>query len=111
MQMAIAFIGGENGTACAVGCLIPDNLYDPDIEGHTMCSVYKPDGTAYAWNSKEQTKLIKILEVLGLIKYRELLASLQSAHDEDLMLSVEDFENEMSVIAKKHNLVYTAPTN
>ena len=24
---------GANGTACAVGCLIPDELYDPLIEG------------------------------------------------------------------------------
>ena len=26
---------GEGGTACAVGCLIPDELYDPRIESCT----------------------------------------------------------------------------
>ena len=27
---------GDNGTKCAVGCLIPDNEYDPSIEGLFM---------------------------------------------------------------------------
>ena len=27
---------GERGTSCAVGCLIPDELYDPEIEGESI---------------------------------------------------------------------------
>lgn len=30
---------GDNGTSCAVGCLIPDELYHPDMENSTASSV------------------------------------------------------------------------
>ena len=30
---------GEEGTSCAVGCLIPDELYTPSIEGHGISSL------------------------------------------------------------------------
>lgn len=31
---------GENGLKCAIGCLIPDDLYDPKMEGQVVGALF-----------------------------------------------------------------------
>jgi hypothetical protein len=62
---------GPDGTKCAVGVLMPDEFYDPVMEGSSICGLFDPDATAEggfplpAW-MKQNLKL---------------LISLQDAHD------------------------------
>jgi hypothetical protein len=42
-QMTKCMYRGNNGLMCAVGCLIPDELYDPSIEEQTSSSVIACD--------------------------------------------------------------------
>ena len=55
---------GEGGMKCAVGCLIPDELYDPDMEGDTV---------------DQLADLNKLPE--DLVEHVSLLYNLQFAHD------------------------------
>lgn len=58
----------EDGCMCAVGCLIPDELYDPDMEGLDV----------------NNTKVRGVLEEIGLLDQADnlgLLNSLQYIHD------------------------------
>lgn len=68
----------EDGTKCAVGCLIPDELYRPEFEGMTVA-------TARAiWVQKgEETPLMAALLPLGVkdLKNFQLLEKLQFIHD------------------------------
>ncbi len=62
---------GEAGLACAVGCLIPDEAYRPEIEGLPVESLMDPNSTVH-------------LPSLDLLKeHRRLLGVLQDAHDND----------------------------
>lgn len=78
---------GDNGTSCAVGCLISDKYYDESIEG----------------NSAETAvdRVIKSLKVKvdDIHKLTDLLESLQVLHDQ-YMLSYERVE----FIAREFNL-------
>lgn len=56
---------GPNGLKCAVGCLIPDELYDPEMEGHGS------------------TFLVMNYPELGFHGVSRLLSHLQSIHDHD----------------------------
>ena len=55
---------GPNGLKCAIGCLIPDHLYDPK------------------WDN-ENFELALIAAVIGLYEHRELLVALQAVHDRE----------------------------
>ena len=58
---------GPDGTKCAVGVLIPDEVYDPDMEGHSIVGLFDPDATEKggfelpAW-MKENLKLLVALQ-------------------------------------------------
>jgi hypothetical protein len=69
---------GNNGTMCAVGVLIPDELYNPamDVDGQDIETVCK--------NFKVPAVVKNNLPLMG---------SLQSAHDGAIMYSGEDFDN------------------
>lgn len=76
---------GDNGTACAVGCLIPDEKYDPSIEGDTVYDLSRdliPD------------QLIGLLEALQL---------LHDTYDPD------QWERQFYWLAKRYNLTHTPP--
>lgn len=83
-----------DGNKCAVGCLIPDEKYDPSFEGQ---SVYEP----------------KVLAATGLAReFLPLLSSLQTAHDDLWWPGVdgaEQFINHLGCIAKNHHLSFTPP--
>ena len=100
---------GANGTACAVGCLIPDELYDPLIEGLTVVQIVKA-----AMPAPRQHQAQELLPILARIKnhigaeHLPLLNELQEAHDMDLYISgLDAWEEEMHRIACAFDLQYT----
>lgn len=60
---------GENGTKCAVGCLIPDDLYDPSMEGKNVNDIVIPHSP--------YPRVCELFENVD----PELLRAMQSAHD------------------------------
>lgn len=82
---------GENGLSCAVGCLIPDDVYTRNMEGKSVVcmDIYCPSMN---------------LDLAGFFrKHSQLLGELQSLHDSQLF-SVEDWPERLAVIAERHNL-------
>jgi hypothetical protein len=92
----------EDGTvlSCAVGCLIPDELYDEKLEGQTVEMLYR--------TLMQSPRVKAIWDVLG----REnlgLLADLQSAHDNILKtVGLEFWRARMRDIASEFNLTVPA---
>lgn len=62
---------GSNGAMCAIGCLIPDSLYDPRVEGLDVTGLI-------------DMAAVDNLGVLGRLmeKYGSLLGELQGLHDD-----------------------------
>lgn len=61
---------GENGAMCAVGCLIPDEMYTPHIEGNAIKSIIE--------NNHHFPKITNFLSNVD-VKFLEVC---QRAHDE-----------------------------
>ncbi len=59
----------NNGRQCAVGCLIPDNQYDPLMEGMGVIVTSPPSDPLNYWIAKYYEP------------HRHLLGALQSLHD------------------------------
>lgn len=59
---------GPNGMSCAVGVLIPDELYDPEMEAITIANLFDEDGGGWNLPSWMKEKVA-------------ILASLQGTHD------------------------------
>jgi hypothetical protein len=79
---------GDNGAKCAAGCLIPDSLYTPDMEG-----LGASDG--------------RVARVLKQMDHDlSLVVDLQDMHDNS---SVDEWEKTLQAIAEFHDLEYTAP--
>ena len=100
---------GEGGTACAVGCLIPDELYDPRIENWGVGSILnmRTHGVGIDETEVYREALSRIASHLGQ-ENEALLADLQSAHDNQLAkLGLPYWERAMERIAGSHGLVYT----
>ena len=78
-----------DGLKCAIGVLIPDDAYTPDMEGHnvTAMTLY-PD----LWD--------RFPEVLKEIPV-SLLSALQSVHDD---YDVHQWPSALARVAKTHNL-------
>ena len=100
---------GADGTACAVGCLIPDELYDPVIEGLGVGRIIEAVVPDYR---QDQTQ--ELLPILARIKnhigaeHLPLLNELQEAHDMGLYISgLDAWEEEMHRIACAFDLQYT----
>lgn len=79
----------SQGLKCAVGCLIPDELYEARFEGVSLTN---------------QKVLQHILRDLG--HDVNLLIELQMIHDG---MHSSNWESEWKTLAFKHDLVYTAP--
>ena len=73
---------GEDGAMCAAGCLIPEDLYDVDMEGHS-------------W----KTTVDKFPEVN--VGHIELVQDLQNLHDNG---NVEGWPQRLKTIAVWHKL-------
>lgn len=100
---------GEGGTSCAVGCLIPDELYDHRIEGLSVVQIV---GTVMPEHRRHQAQalppvLARIKNHIG-AEHLPLLCELQDAHDMDLFSSgMAAWEDEMYRIARAFGLQYT----
>jgi hypothetical protein len=88
---------GDNGTMCAVGCIMPDDVYRPDLEGSGLIAILaKNMGPWFTAVSVHET----------------LLRSLQGAHDNAAVHSTEKVPfNEHLVhklrhVALEHRLEY-----
>lgn len=69
---------GEGGSKCAVGCLIPDDAYNPAWEGNGV--LYKR--TLEFHNGKYESPAIQLTRYMDSLGHDvDLLAALQGAHD------------------------------
>lgn len=76
---------GRNGTSCAVGCLIPDDIYDKKMENlQVLCLIHLPG----------------IPDLLGAGNI-EILEALQLVHDQK---AVSDWETELRAVAARFRL-------
>ena len=80
-----------DGSKCAVGCLIPDDLYDPAIEGSSVADdiVWEAATGELDYDRAEEFAL------------GDLLTQLQITHDED---EVEYWPNALRCIAEGRHL-------
>ena len=81
---------GKDGDMCAVGCLISDKAYDPEIEGHSVFHL----------------RVQETLAESGVPTYNKmkfLLADLQYLHDE---CSISLWKTDLRELANHHNLTW-----
>lgn len=69
---------GPNNTSCAVGCLIPDELYDPEMDGFYDGEKFIYSGHSVQFILRKHTLPSYFLENKGLLNY------LQEVHDFDV---------------------------
>ncbi len=79
------------GLKCAIGCLIPDELYNPDLEGASACS-------PGVWGLISQAH--DLAESL-----RPLIHALQGVHDNPLLNPAKDWEPALQNIALRFDLI------
>lgn len=85
---------GEDGTKCAVGCLIPDDRYDSDLEGAGL-TINRPEG----YSHPRAIRLWDLVTELG--HNTDLLSSLQVVHDYS---SPEIWVRELGIVARRFHL-------
>ena len=78
---------GPNGTKCAVGCLIPDEQYRPEMEG-----IMVDDLISRGWLPEY------------LIPHQKLLCDMQRVHDQT---RIENWEADFLMVAQANELRYT----
>jgi hypothetical protein len=77
-----------DGTKCAIGCLIPDHLYDPEFENKCI------------------EQLPELALNLGLpIGFAARLQSAHDSSDDTSFMTV--FEDKMATLARRYNLTYS----
>ncbi len=79
---------GDNGLKCAIGCLIPDELYTPEFEGLKLCNLPSV-----------------LLESIGInsVSCKSLASDLQTIHDH---WSVNHWKSELERLAVHYDLNY-----
>jgi hypothetical protein len=77
---------GEDGRKCAIGCLIPDNLYEEDMEDKPVVQL-----------CADFSSLVQLFEGVT----TELLEDLQIIHDRE---EISDWEKVLRETAAKFNL-------
>lgn len=100
---------GHNGKMCAVGCVIPDELYSPAMEGHGLASLpgRHPEVMDYLmkeffgeWTKQKEITLIGILDVAQDFhdqgRYIAVLKAHEHLSDEELAKAIEqDIRDEL----------------
>lgn len=97
----------KDGRKCIIGLAIPDELYDPVIEGRNLAAVTTPSKEPEEGDKKLKEIVEQIFETNDLLA----LLSLQNIHDGHALTQDDGqwndfphFVDEMRVFAKKHNL-------
>lgn len=81
---------GKNGTKCAAGCLIPDELYKPEFENKTVSGLVKLDAAELPEFFTTELQLI---------------ACLQTVHDDDgNWKSSDTMRAELADVGRYHQL-------
>jgi len=82
---------GENGTKCAVGALIPDEVYNDGMEGNPVDGLIE--------------RFPRECLITGIIKHANLLIDLQKLHDDQSVWKDNGrFKDRVVAIAKNNNL-------
>jgi hypothetical protein len=74
----------SEGRACAVGCLIPDDVYDPGAEGPTVANLRIKGGAWSGSSTLRSNKLAAMLNAAGIPATPEVfqfLGAWQTLHD------------------------------
>lgn len=85
----------KNGLKCFIGCLIPDDKYEPFMEGITISSILILDAIGIPNNQRTKQNL-------------SFLRQLQIIHDG---CPVDKWEEELQSFAKQYDLIYNPPDN
>jgi hypothetical protein len=91
VDVPVCLYRGPEGAKCAVGCLIPDDIYHSDMEGKVVYTLGVHD------------ERISVLLGLGSTSRLKLLERLQGAHD-SFFGSVDSLVNQLRYIANDSNL-------
>lgn len=94
---------GANGTSCAIGCLITDEAYSVDLEGHGSAS--STIRKALACSGIEMDAMSYDIDVISYDTDVELLRDLQYIHD---AYEVIRWREKLVEIAEKHGLEFNA---
>jgi len=104
---------GDNGDRCAVGMLIPDEIYNQEIEGLGLYSIVNSEDFCEStppFTRMRVAMLRQILKESGIKKNQlHFVRELQIAHDDGLNHSTKLFEERMQGIAKEYDLMYQMP--
>lgn len=92
---------GSKGLRCAVGCLIPDGLYDPIIEGYAV-PIHSTTEPASSLGIRKMDEILSASGIEGLDE-RSLLLRLQDIHD---VCAVEHWARRLKELAHKFGLEY-----
>ena len=102
---------GVDGTACALGCLIPDSLYDKSIEGCAVRgSVLSMDKDVFVPNTDRLTpgdvrfeNIISEASGAGTVDHFVFLSELQHIHD---AYEPNQWRRKFRALAESHNLQF-----
>ncbi len=84
---------GDEGTKCAIGCLIPDDVYTEDMEGRGI-----------AENLSEDWDFPVLRRLFNTQHKQELAFDLQAVHDQADPFTEKYIRQRMEVVAKAHGL-------
>ena len=88
---------GENGLKCAVGCLIPDDKYDPYMEGQSPLTT-----TCMSGKKREPGSVGRLLLEQG--HDLSLAEALQTIHDN---YDPDEWRERLQELATRRNLTFT----
>lgn len=94
----------SKGNKCAIGCLIPDELYDPKMDESS--ATHNKDGTGVSENKLVQKVLKKHLNI-DIEDSMNLLMYLQTIHDKIAVEWSSEEEEAMMNLAESLYLRYT----
>lgn len=83
----------EEGTGCAIGCQIPDALYDPRLEGKNALTLVE-------FEHKIGDHFVKVTP--------KLLDALQRAHDDQDSVNIDYFRGRLAAVADSFGLLRKA---
>ena len=89
---------GINGLKCAIGCLIPDDVYEPSMEGFVIHHWF--GNTSLSGDGPNRKTSIDWMKPAAM---NDLLQSLQLIHDG---YTPNEWQKQLKNVAKKHELTF-----
>lgn len=93
---------GTNGRKCAIGILIPEEAYNPEVEGKSIIAILQRD---FSDNNIADKLLAMLTASLGYLSNSDLefLSELQLIHD---TCSPHLWESKLRIFARSYDLNY-----